>query len=335
MMRTAYVTQPGASLRRDGTRLLVFVQRKCEAELTTHDLGQLVLVGNVLLTPGAIDLLLERGIDTVMLTVHGRYRGRIVGGGSQHIILRLAQYEAMREEGRCLAVAKSIVRGKIINQRRFLLRAIREGRDSKRLRPSVLGMRATLARVNDCSTLDEVRGCEGSAAAAYFRAFGALILAEGFRFDGRNRRPPMDPVNALLSLGYTLLANVVEAAVQVVGLDPYLGALHAPEHARPSLVCDLQEEFRTPAVDTLVVAAINRGLVEPGDFEEAGEGEPVVMKRETFRMFAKAFERRMARPVLYEPLGKKLMLRAIVEQQARRFARALVEGGEYEPYSPR
>jgi CRISPR-associated protein Cas1 len=136
-------------------------------------------------------------------------------------------------------------------------------------------------------------------------------------------------------LGYTLLANVVEAAVQVVGLDPYLGALHAPEHARPSLVCDLQEEFRTPAVDTLVVAAINRGLVEPGDFEEAGEGEPVVMKRETFRMFAKAFERRMARPVLYEPLGKKLMLRAIVEQQARRFARALVEGGEYEPYSPR
>jgi CRISPR-associated protein Cas1 len=249
--------------------------------------------------------------------------------------LRLAQYEALRDEGIRLAFAKAVVRGKIANQRRFLLRAIREGRDSKQLRPSVIGMRATMARVGDCTSMDEVRGCEGAAAASYFRSFGALMTAEGFRFDGRNRRPPMDPVNALLSLGYTLLANVVEASVQVVGLDPYLGALHAPEHGRPSLVCDLQEEFRTPVVDALVVAVINRGLVEPGDFEDGGEGEPVVMKREAFRVLVKAFERRMARAVLVESLGKRLTLRAIVEQQVRGLAWTFLEGGEYVPYSPR
>jgi CRISPR-associated protein Cas1 len=315
--------------------LLVFVGRKREAELSTHDLGQIVLMGNVLLTPGAVDLLLERGIDTVMLTVHGRYRGRIVGTGTGHVVLRLAQYDALRDPGRTLALAKAIVRGKTVNQRAFLLRAIREGRDGDRLRPAAIAMRATMERVTRCEGLGETRGCEGAAAAAYFRVFGALLTAPGFRFDGRNRRPPMDPVNALLSLGYTLLANVVEAAVHVVGLDPYLGALHAPEHGRPSLVCDLQEEFRAPVVDALVVAVVNRGLVDAGDFEDAGEGQPVVMKREAVRGLVQAFERRMARAVLYEPIGKRLPLRGIVEQQVRRFARALLEGGEYVPYAPR
>jgi len=315
--------------------LLVFVGRKREAELTTHDMGQIVLMGNVLLTPGAMDLLLERGIDTVMLTVHGRYRGRIVGTGTGHVVLRLAQYDALRDAGRTLELAKAIVRGKIVNQRAFLLRAMREGRDGDRLRPAAIAMRATMERVMRCEGLDETRGCEGAAAAAYFRVFGALLTAPGFRFDGRNRRPPMDPVNALLSLGYTLLANVVEAAVHMVGLDPYLGALHAPEHGRPSLVCDLQEEFRAPVVDALVLAAVNRGLVDLGDFEDAGEGLPVVMKREAVRSLVQAFERRMGRAVLYEPLGKRLAVRGIVEQQARRFARALLEGSAYVPYAPR
>ena len=335
MTRTAYVTHPGATVRREGTRLLVFVGRKREAELTTHDMGQIVLMGNVLLTPGAMDLLLERGIDTVMLTVHGRYRGRIVGTGTGHVVLRLAQYDALRDAGRTLELAKAIVRGKIVNQRAFLLRAMREGRDGDRLRPAAIAMRATMERVMRCEGLDETRGCEGAAAAAYFRVFGALLTAPGFRFDGRNRRPPMDPVNALLSLGYTLLANVVEAAVHMVGLDPYLGALHAPEHGRPSLVCDLQEEFRAPVVDALVLAAVNRGLVDLGDFEDAGEGLPVVMKREAVRSLVQAFERRMGRAVLYEPLGKRLAVRGIVEQQARRFARALLEGSAYVPYAPR
>jgi CRISPR-associated protein Cas1 len=145
----------------------------------------------------------------------------------------------------------------------------------------------------------------------------------------------MDPVNALLSLGYTLLANVVEAAVHVVGMDPYLGALHAPEPGRPSLVCDLQEEFRAPVVDALVVAAVNQGVVETGDFEDVGEGEPVVMKREAVRALVRVFERRLARPVLYEPLGKRFTYRAIVEHQVRRLARAVLEAEPYLPFRVR
>ena len=191
-------------------------------------------------------------------------------------------------------------------------------------------MRATLERLGEKTTVDEVRGCEGAAAAAYFRAFGRLIDVPAFAFDVRSRRPPMDPTNALLSLGYTFLFNVVESAVHVVGLDPYLGALHAPEAGRASLVCDLQEEFRTPIVDALVIAAIAHGAMLPGDFEDAGEGEPVVMKQEALRTFATLFERRLARPVLYN--GKRCPWRMVVEQQVRRMARHFLGEGPYEPF---
>jgi len=196
-------------------------------------------------------------------------------------------------------------------------------------------MKATLARLETADTLDAVRGCEGAAAAAYFRVFGCLLTGGDFSFDGRNRRPPMDPVNAMLSFSYILLANTVEAAVQVVGLDPYLGTLHAPEPGRPSLVCDLQEEFRAPLVDAMVVAAVNRGMLEPGDFEEGAAGEPVTMKREAVRALVRMFERRLSRPVRYDPVGKRLPYRMIVEQQVRCMARAVLGDGEYVPFVPR
>ena len=335
MSRTAYVVQKGATVRREGDLLKVYVGTKLEADVPVHDLRQLVVMGNVMLTPGAIDLLLGKGIDTVLLTWHGRYRGRLVGTGSSHVALRMAQYETLRDKGKALGIAKAIVRGKVRNQRSFLLRRAREGRDAEALLRGAMSMRATMARLESCETMDEVRGCEGAAAASYFRVFGELLTAEGFRFDGRNRRPPMDPVNAMLSLGYTLLANVVEASVQVVGMDPYLGALHAPEAGRPSLVCDLQEEFRTPVVDALVVAAVNKQVMEPGDFEDAGQGEPVVIKQEAVRGFVRLFERRLERAVMYEPTGKRLTYRGVVEQQARRLARCFLEGEEYVSFDPR
>jgi CRISPR-associated protein Cas1 len=148
---------------------------------------------------------------------------------------------------------------------------------------AAIAIQACIARLESAGSLDAVRGCEGAASAAYFRVFGEMIRADGFHFPGRNRRPPMDPVNALLSLGYTLLLNTVEAAIQLVGLDPQLGTLHAPETGRPSLACDLVEEYRAAVVDPLMVGAINQRQVTPDDFEEAGEGEPVVVKREALR----------------------------------------------------
>jgi len=163
--------------------------------------------------------------------------------------------------------------------------------------------------------------------------FGGLLRAPGFHFDGRNRRPPMDPVNALLSFGYTILSNAVEAAVSVVGLDAFLGALHAPAAGRPSLVCDLVEEFRAPVVDALVVGAINVAEVTPEDFEDAGPGEPVVVRREALCTVLRLLERRLTSPVHYAPLGKKLPYREVLLQQARHLARVVLgEDAAYQPF---
>lgn len=333
--RTVYVAHDGATLRREGQRLRVMARRKPVAEVAVHDLGQLVLMGNVVLTPAAMDLLVDRGVDTVLLSHRGRYRGRLVGSLSGNVRLRLAQYRMLTEDAAALDLARRFVAAKIANQRVQLMRSARRHGESDGLARGRIALRASALRLSTCETLDAVRGCEGAASAAYFRAFDAMLRAPGFRFDGRNRRPPMDPVNALLSLGYTLLSNLVEAAVHVVGLDPYLGALHAPVAGRPSLVCDLVEELRAPVVDALVVAALNKGAFKVEDFEDAGEGEPVVLRSETLRWFVTLFERRMERGAHYAPFGKRLPWRDIAEQQARRLARHFLQDEPYEGYAMR
>ncbi|MGO9665673.1 MAG: CRISPR-associated endonuclease Cas1 [Polyangia bacterium] len=335
-MRTVYVTEKGATLRREGALLRLVLRGESLAEISAHDLGQMVLMGNVSLTPGALDLLLERNVDTVFLTHHGRFRARLTGGLSTNVRLRLAQYRCLVDPDLALAAARSIVEAKIANSRTFIQRFRRRHGERDELVYAERALGAARLRTALCSTLDEVRGCEGSAAAAYFRAFGSLIRVPGFSFDGRNRHPPLDPVNALLSLGYTLLANNVEAAIEVVGLDPYLGSLHAPAPGRPSLACDLMEEFRVPAVDALVVAALNRGAIPPEGFEDAGPGEPVVMRKETVRAFVHMFESRMRGPAQPVCPGAAATYRGAIEAQVRRFARYLTsEERPYQPYRPR
>jgi CRISPR-associated protein Cas1 len=335
-MRTVYVNRKWASIRREGG-LLVVAQAKGDAtRIRIQDVDQLVLMGSITVTPTALDLLIDEGVDTVFLTTSGRYRARIVGSLSSNITLRLAQFRTLSEFAPTLAIARSIVAGKCRNMLAFLRRFTRRHGKTDTQACAEASISAAIHRADMAADLDQVRGCEGSASAAYFRAFDDFIRTEGFRFDGRNRRPPLDPVNALLSLAYTLLANAVEATVRVVGLDPYLGALHAPRSGRPSLVCDLEEEFRTPIVDALVIAAINRRAVCPDDFDDAGPGQPVIIKREALASVAKIFQSRLSSKTTYSPQDKKLTYRQILEQQVRHFARVMLREEEtYEPFTIR
>lgn len=335
-MRTLYVAHDGAVLRREGERLRAIAKGELLSETPVRGLRQLVLVGSITLTPPALDLLVRSGVDTVFLSHRGRYRGRLVGVGSTHVHLRLAQYALATDPPRALAAARAIVAGKIANQRALVLRHARRHGTSDRMHAARSALAILRERVARAETIDVARGVEGAAAAAYFRAFGDLIRVPEMSFPGRNRRPPMDPVNALLSFGYTLLSNVVEAALQIVGLDPFLGTLHAAATARPSLVCDLVEELRAPVVDALVLAAINRRAIRLEDFEDLGPDEPVVLKRETIRWFVTLFERHLDRGAHYEPFGKRLAWRDVAEQQARRYARfVLGDAPEYEPLTTR
>ncbi len=327
-MKTAYITEQGATLRRNGPVLEVWTGRTRRAELLVHDLDQLVLMGNVMVTPAVLDFVIAERVDTVFLSIHGRFRGRLMHEHSKNVRLRHAQYFRLHDEATALAVGRSIVRGKIVNARALLLRAARRRDDGAPLVTAAERLRAMAGRIDAMERLDQVRGCEGRAAAAYFEAFPALLLNPEFEFRDRNRRPPRDPVNVLLSLGYTLLANTVETAVQIVGLDPYLGALHEVAYGRPSLVCDLMEEFRAVIVDPLVVGCINKRVFNREDFEESGDGEPVTFQREPMRRYLRLFEKRIRDTVLYPPRGVRLTYRQVIEEQARAFARFLLGGEE-------
>jgi CRISPR-associated protein Cas1 len=332
-MKTAYITEQGATLRRDGAVLQVWVGRKRRAELLVHDLDQLVLMGNIMVTPGVLDFLIAERVDTVFMTLHGRFRGRLMHEHSKNVRLRLAQYQRLQVADVARALAGTVVRGKILNARAFLMKAARRRGGGDELGQAAARLLAMADRVGEMETLDQVRGCEGRASAVYFGVFALLLHNPAFTFTDRNRRPPMDPINVLLSLGYTLLANAVETAVQIVGLDPYLGALHDVAYGRPSLVCDLMEEFRSVIVDPMVVACVNQRSFAAEDFESAGAGEPVNFKRSAMRWFVELFERRVRGEILYPPRGQRLTYRQVIEEQARRFARVLLGSEErYEPF---
>ena len=331
-MKTAYITEQGATLRRDGPVLQVWTGKRRKAELLVHDLDQLVLMGNVMVTPAVLDFLIAERVDTVFMSYHGRFRGRLMHEHSKNVRLRLAQYQRLQDAPVALSVAQTIVRAKLMNARAFLMRSARRVGGVDTLAQAAARLLAMAERVGEMETLDQVRGCEGRGAAVYFAVFGQLIKNPEFRFTDRNRRPPLDPVNVLLSLGYTLLANAVETAVQIVGLDPYLGALHDVAYGRPSLVCDLMEEYRSVLVDPMVVACLNQRAFTPDDFEGTGDGEPVRFKRPALRWFVELFERRIRGEILYAPRDQHLTYRQVIEEQVRQFARYVM--GAEEGYRP-
>jgi CRISPR-associated protein Cas1 len=334
-MKTVYVIHDGATLGRDGEHLVVRTQGRARATVPTYDASQVAIVGNVVLTPGAIDLLTSKGIDTVLLTKYGRYRGRITSGASANVRLRIAQVRLADAPERALDLARRFVRGKVANQRVLLQRFARRHGLTPPLERAIVALRASTLRADRALDVDELRGVEGNAAAQYFAVLGELVRHPELTFDGRTRRPPTDPINALLSLGYTLLANAVEAAIEIVGLDPYVGVLHAPQAGRPSLVCDMQEELRAPLVDPLVLAAVNQRALGPDDFDFSAPEEGVTLTPVALRWFVRAFERRLARATLYEPTQKRLPFREVIVQQARRLARHVLGTEPYEPFTMR
>lgn len=332
-MKTAYITEPGAVVRRNGPVLEVWLGNIKRTELLVHDLDQLVLMGNIVVTPAVLDFLVNERIDTVFLSLHGKFRGRLMHHYSKNVNLRLSQYDALRNPNHALELAKAMVRGKIANMRAFLFKAGRRHNAGGPLTETAYRLGAVLEQLNEAAALDEVRGFEGRASALYFDVFNSFLKNPDFQFSGRNRRPPLDPVNVLLSLGYTLLANAVETAVQIVGLDPYVGALHEIAYGRPSLVCDLMEEYRAMIVDPMVVACINQRVFSSEDFEPGAEGEPVRFKRDAMKYFIELFERRLRNEILYPPRNQRLKYRQVIEEQVRHFARCVLGIDKaYEPF---
>jgi len=313
------------------------------------DVEEVLIFGNVTVTPAAVAALLRKGTDTIFLSAHGRYRGRLLGRLGRNVELRVLQYDRLRDPAFALALARQFVAGKIANQRYILLRSQREQKRED-LVAAIGQLRNIVQMVERASSLDALRGLEGQASAVYFGVFGKCIRNPHFRFEGRNRRPPRDPVNAMLSFGYTMLLTVAESAVLRASLDPMLGAFHAPEYGRPSLALDLIEEFRPVLVDSLVLRLVNRREVAKEDFEEpleqemisgeefegqtdAGTGVRAVWLGETGRrVFFRAWGRRLHESHFYERRIQVLPFEQIIQQQVYHLASVLK--GEEMGYRP-
>lgn len=348
-MAVAYVLEQNASVVKEGERILIKKGKTLLHTLHIFKLDQLVLFGNVLITPPAISFLLNSGVDTVFMSKNGRYRGRLQGPYSKNITLRQSQFKKMSSTSFCLKTARFIVEGKINNLRTLLMR-INRIRPYARLENKILKLRNLKKKISTAEDLDTLRGIEGNGSAIYFEGFSKGILIDDFSFKKRIRRPPTDPVNALLSLGYTFLFNEMMGAVSMIGLDPYLGTLHSVEYGRPSLPLDLMEEWRPVVIDSLVLSLINMKTITLKDFifenptkrEERLKDEnneifetdhlPVRLSDAGMRKFITQYERKLAQKVKYHLTGQSLNYRDCIREQVRYFARYL--RGEDKKYIP-
>ena len=315
-----YVQEQGATVGKHGEVLVI---RKEGVELATarlKDVSSLVLCGNISVSAQTIHLLCEAGVTVVHLSRGHWFYGVTSGITLRNAYDRAAQFRLSADSAFCVNIARRFVRAKAVNQRTML------GRNARPQPKTTLTEMATLIRkIEHVRGLDELLGLEGSVAARYFSGFGDMLRPRDFstewNFENRNRRPPLDPVNALLSFGYALLAKECTVALLAEGLDPWWGFYHQPRHGRPALALDLMEEFRPIIVDSAVITAINTGMLEASDFVRSRAG--CVLKDSGRKAFIRAYEGRLDQLATHPVFDYRCSWRALIRVQARLLARVL------------
>ena len=302
------------------------------------DTSHVVLLGAVQISTQAVQDLCDRNIPVVYLSSGGWFYGMTRGMDHKNVDLRRRQFAAAANTEQSLQIARRLVGVKIRNSRTIIRRNASEPptRTLQRLKELV-------ATAEGATSLESLLGIEGTAARIYFEAYSEMLRPpedEGnavpmtFDFDGRNRRPPRDPVNSLLSLGYAMLAKDLTIALQAVGFDPYLGFYHQPRYGRPALALDVMEEFRPLIVDSVVLSAINTGAVKLPDFIRRGGA--VTLTQAGRGKFIRAYERRMDEEITHPIFGYRISYRRTLEVQIRLLARFLTgENDEYPPFATR
>jgi CRISP-associated protein Cas1 len=354
-MTTLYLTEPYSTVTKDGETLVVKIPANkstgAEARKVTIPLmkvEQVVVLADSTLTTPALLALLEQNADICFCNFRGEFKGRLAPAVSKNVFVRTAQFRAHGQYRQRVALAARFVRGKLHNQRTLLLRSNRTLSDlemSERVAGAAETIGQLIAEVDRLeveqegppdpahpqreSALGTLQGLEGAGAAAFFRAFGGLLKGE-LTFGGRHRRPPTDPVNALLSFGYVLLMNEVLSAIGVVGLDPYVGYLHSEGYGKPALALDLMEEMRTPIVDSTVLTVINKQIVRPEHFQEQlGVHQLTPHGR---KLFLQQLEQRFNTEIQHPIFQYKVTYRRALELQVRLLGKALL--GEIPAYRP-
>ena len=336
LLNTLYVTMPDAYLACDGENVVIKVDNAVKFRVPVHNLEGIVCFGFAGASPGLMHLCCERGVALSFLTEYGKFMGRVTGKVSGNILLRRNQYRWTETHSEPVRLAKRFIAAKIINSRAVLHRAIRDHSnavDTELLNSLMKGLASTVNLLDKAEDLNTIRGLEGQAANLYFSGFNQLILAQkdAFYMNGRNRRPPLDRVNALLSFLYTLLTHEVVASLESIGLDPQAGFLHRDRPGRPSLALDVMEELRPHFADRLAVTLINRNQISSDGFVIKENGA-VIMDDTTRKEVLVAWQKRKQEEIVHPYLEEKVSLGLVPYIQAMLLARHI--RGDLEDYPP-
>ncbi|WP_127469902.1 type I-C CRISPR-associated endonuclease Cas1c [Thiomicrorhabdus aquaedulcis] len=336
LQNSLYITRQGAYLHKERETLVIEVEKEKAMQVPIHAIQAIYCFGNVMVSPFLMGFCGENGVHLAFFTEYGRFLGRLQGKQTGNVLLRQAQYKTA--ELKPELISRNIIAAKLTNSRSVLYRHLRNYAENKSVNQAIIQINSALGRLQKAIQLDSIRGIEGEAAAFYFGVFDELILpsvGEGFEFNTRSRRPPLDRVNALLSFLYSVVGNDISAALQGVGLDPQMGFLHQTRPGRDSLAQDILEEFRAWLVDRLVLSLINRKQIKANDFVIEASGA-VKLKDDARKTVLVALQNRKQETVKHPFLNEDVPIGLLPHVQALLLARHLRgDLAEYPPFVPR
>jgi CRISPR-associated protein Cas1 len=326
-LNTLFVTTQGSYLAKEGETVVVKVERKIRLRIPIHTIGGIVCFGNITCSPFLMGFCAERDVAISFLTEYGRFLARVQGPVSGNVLLRREQYRRADDMNVSAEMARAVLTGKLANCRTVLRRALRDHSDklnADKVHEASQRIRGSLVRLQLDLPLNVLRGIEGEAAHTYFGVFDHLITSQkqDFFFRGRNRRPPLDHVNCLLSFLYTIVLHDVRSALESVGLDPAVGFLHRDRPGRPGLALDMMEEFRPFLADRLTLSLINLNQVQKKGFRKMESGA-VLMDDETRKAVLVAYQKRKQDEIMHPFLEEKVPIGLLFHMQALLLARCL------------
>lgn len=332
ILNTLYVTMPEAYLSKDGLNIVLSVKQKEVFRIPIVNIEQIVTFGYMGASPGLMKLCADNGVALTFLSPNGYFIGRFQGPVTGNVLLRTQQYRLASDQNYSLSLARILIAAKINNYRQILLRHLRDYGDDTSIEKVERKLKSCKGLALNSTTSEELRGHEGEAASAYFSVFPHLIRTTDpvFRFNGRNRRPPRDAVNCMLSFIYTLIANDCMAALESVGLDPYVGMFHTLRPGRPSLALDIMEEMRAYLGDRLVLSLINRRQINGRDFISQGE-DAVTTTVDGRKTIIQAWQQRKKEIITHPFLNEKIQIGLLPYIQSQLLARAIRDGIEVYP----